>query len=85
MIGAWGQEGLTETVTKRETAQSAAVIDQRKFEAQERLRVQRELEAAEARIAQEMATVAPKRGFSLWLIPLIALVPLGFLHFRRKK
>ena len=38
----------------------------------------------EAEARAQMGLTPQKRGFNFWLIPLLALIPLGFLLFRRK-
>jgi hypothetical protein len=144
MIGAWGQQGLTEELFDRDTRsptlcvsayntemrkiqdledldpedtsggnysfstmqrddtledrRAAAVVELKKCNERMRRiaainrevafqdkarRLRREAEA-QATLEAQMGLTPQKKGFSPWLIPLLALIPLGFLLFRRK-
>ena len=141
MIGAWGQQGLTEELSDRDTRsptlcvsayntelakiaemerirasgenegfqtytsksnqedrRAAAVVELKKCNERMRRiaainrevafqdkarRLRREAEA-QATLEAQMGLTPQKKGFSPWLIPLLALIPLGFLLFRRK-
>jgi len=142
MIGAWGQQGLTEELFDRDTRsptlcvsayntelakiaelerirasgdnegfqtytsksnqedrRAAAVVELKKCNKRMRhiaalnaqtakqdaaRRMQREAEA-QATLEAQMGLTTQKKGFNFWLIPLLAIIPLGFLLFRRKR